>query len=106
MASIPSWARVGAKVICIDHSINVGRRLFAPFPPKGCPHTVSGVRWDEHDRFWCLLIEGYPNQAVSDPCDRDEGWNVARFRPLVTRTQEQDVALFQPLLTSREVQDA
>jgi hypothetical protein len=100
MMSIPVWAHVGAKVVCID---DTDRGLLArgyvqgddPIPLKWTVCVVAGhanTYGEPH-----LLIDGYPNRSWGD----DFGWHVSRFRPLVTI--DDDIAThFASLLDVRE----
>lgn len=88
-----SWAKPGVKVVCIDASPNrygdsCGLVLRGIYTVKGKSKTdgygVKGVFLEEVDAPYSFA--GY-------------GFKVSRFRPLVTKTQEQDVAKFRHLLT-------
>jgi hypothetical protein len=70
--TIPSWARVGVKVVCI-HPCN---HLI-----KDATYTI--VRFDDLIDDELIVVEPYPNTT--------HAFVAERFRPLVTRTQEQDV---------------
>ena len=75
-----SWARVGAKCVCVD---NPQKRL-----EKGVIYVISDTRIDscgEHN----IRIEGRP-----------DWWITSYFRPLVpAKTQADDIALIKSLLT-------
>ena len=80
MSGIPSWARVGAKVVCVDAGpgdVRTGtQRLVA-----GEIYTLSEVT-DEFRVPACKIAEhGY---------GRDEYCRLDRFRPLIT--QQDDLA--------------
>lgn len=88
--SIPSWAKVGAKCICVD-----GRLYFwAPGvanssrpPVKGEIYTIVASRIDIYGDAR-VFIEGCPNLKAFDPTDH--GWGVERFRPV--KTIEDDIS--------------
>jgi hypothetical protein len=90
------WAKPGVKCVCVDHS-DIFNPNLAIVPPMGERHMIKGVLDDYLGRGTTLLIEGYPN--VSLRLGHDMGWAIWRFRPLITRTQQQDLAIFTPLLS-------
>jgi hypothetical protein len=95
---IPSWAKPGAKVVCVDAEMVTG--------PS--PLCVGGI----YTVTFAYLCKGAPRGAFKGPhpCvvlaevrntfspTRHGGFSADRFRPLAFRTQEQDVALFKSLL--------
>lgn len=97
MASIPSWAKPGAKVVCVHHELLNGTRFVSTPPPIGEPVKVLGFsRPHMVDQSIGLIIEGYPNVSRVD--GQDIGWHVARLRPAVEpKTEAEDVALFQDI---------
>lgn len=87
MSDIPSWAVPGAKVVCVDASkgeISNASRLVV----DGV-YTLTDVT-DEFREPACRVRE--------NPSFHWEFIRLSRFRPLVTRTQEEDVAAFRHLL--------
>jgi hypothetical protein len=78
----PSWAVPGARVVVVDNG---------PTPLGNASGlslnqivTIKSIRFDG-----CLLIDaGRPRY----------GFRPSRFRPLVTRSHEQDMAIFRPIL--------
>lgn len=90
-----SWAKPGVKCQCVDATEH-------PEITVGAIYTV--VKATPPDRFlltagkfassslWVYLAEA-DNRIGSLKC-----FAVERFRPLITKTQEQDVALFQHIL--------
>jgi hypothetical protein len=102
MSGLPSWAKVGARVVCVNDGWTTD-----PSPlSKGAVYTVVGIASDfaKHGEFAGLgtcptfLLKETKNPTLGN------GFNIARFRPLVTRSLEQDIAQFIPLLTpSKEV---
>lgn len=89
MSGIPAWAVKGAKVVCIEE------------PPSGAIRRgevvtialVTDIR-DPHGD-WGVVFE-----EVVSPDGFGGFFKGRRFRPLVTRTQDQDIALFAYLLDS------
>ena len=100
MSAIPSWARVGAKVVCVDDSCRPGR-LWLTYTPIVAEriYVIAGVgpSWLGGDEP-VLFLDGCPNSTFGVG---DDGWRVSRFRPLIT--QEDDIAThFSALLDVRE----
>lgn len=93
MTGIPSWARVGAKVVWADVSKRPGWLYYAPRPANsGEIVRISSIIVDGENVEPCLVIEGWPNRLRLTRHGRDLGWRLSRFRPLIPRTQEQDIA--------------
>ena len=101
-----SWAKPGVKCVCIDD--------FMPTipPPAGYEswgddfELVAGTTYTIRDRFFdtelgfevVRLAEIYRPLLFGESFEA--GFLISRFRPIVTKTQEQDVALFKAILTS------
>lgn len=90
-----SWVVVGAKCVCVDSDI--------PFKPghedeivadpvKGEIYTVGHVEVDEEGRVWISLLE----------LPEDDLFEFFHFRPIITKTQEEDVSMFLELLQKHE----
>lgn len=98
MSSIPSWAVRGARVVCIESFIyrNSVQREHAPvLPQKGTAYTIADVDICGSTGVVDLILV----EIVTKPFRGEEiAWDIDHFRPLVTRTQEQDLAIFMPLL--------
>ena len=91
-----SWARVGAKCVCIGRN-PLWDGLPVATPAVGEEYTIREVQGDAvllveiHNRpIWFVPELGGPGEP---------NFGVWRFRPLVTKTQDQDVAMFKSLLT-------
>jgi hypothetical protein len=94
---VSAWARPGVKCVCIkrDQWKNLQQ---GEVPPRfGQELTIRSVE----------LVDGILGlmfvEIVNQPQKYDEGfseccWDVLNFRPLITRTQEQDVALFRKIV--------
>lgn len=85
--SVPSWARVGAKVVMVDGSADLDGDTFA----TGRIYIIKAI------------TEEFSEPAIK--CHRDDQpaigmeWSrLSRFRPLVIRTQEQDVRAIKSML--------
>lgn len=78
--SIPSWAKVGAKVVCVDGEDTSGALL------SGVVYTVDGISGDRYGVF--LHIEA---ARLNDATDGN-AWLVSRFRPVSERTAKDDIS--------------
>jgi hypothetical protein len=90
MSGIPAWAVKGAKVVCIQGGqpgCN-GDLYGVGYPKTREVVTIDGVFLRKRDGRCLLTLIEYPSGNTGG------GWNVANFRPLVTRSQDQDIALF------------
>ena len=98
-AGWPSWAKVGAKVVCIDGTPDAPRSHLSDYksslPVKGQTYTLGAA---VDPAYW---YRG-PRVAVAElphiQYEYDYGWHLSRFRPLVTKTQAEDVRAFKSML--------
>jgi len=100
MSAIPSWARVGAKVVCIDDEKATGRFIPASYRGswdgdlvKGSIYTISA--YGKHSAFpdmLCVHVSEAPRKAP---------FALRRFRPLVT-LEDDITTYFADLLDVRE----
>lgn len=93
--SIPSWCRVGAKVVCVDASPRVGARARdLDGLTRGVVYTIRSVF--EEDGELCLrlaeIVRPIRIEDILENYGTENGFAATRFRPLVTRSQEQDIA--------------
>ena len=94
--SQPQWPSVGMKCKCVSRQWHFysGERE----PVIGSIYTVRTIDFDEGE-YWLRFVE-----LVNAPQDYAQGflecdWRASCFRPLVTRTVEQDISEhFKPLL--------
>lgn len=93
--TIPAWAKVGAKVVAINDSLT-------SYYKKGDVLTISNVEIStarniageiEHFGFHFLEIET-PKYIFA--------WAGSKFRPVQTKTVEQDIEIFAPLLNTKD----
>lgn len=94
-----AWAKPGVKCVCIahgwpEHEMEEGGVTRAPMPNEVL--TVTEVIRNGYLRFAEIPVV----QAAG--CEL--AWDVTAFRPLITRTQEEDLALFRDLLTDAPVE--
>lgn len=87
---IPSWARVGAKVVCVDNSyhgqgVNRGLR-----PDMRSICTISEIIPCIWGGGYAFVVPEFPNFCPVSGYDL--GWKSSRFRPLIT--QQDDISLF------------
>jgi hypothetical protein len=73
--SIPSWAVKGAKIVCVDSQSIDG----------GSFYLTNGKVYE-------VVTTSAPFVRVIDDRGKLGGWHISHFRPLVTRSQEQDIA--------------
>lgn len=94
-----SWARAGVKCVCVDATPLYGDDKEI-YPVEGQTYTVrsvegGGVTLQEVRNIPRLYSDGFGEVL----------FRISRFRPLVTRTQQQDVAMFSHLLTGAPVME-
>lgn len=94
-----AWAKPGVKCVCVDASnwnATDDRNLsWAELPVEGELYVIREVV--NFGGLAGLRLVGINNPLI--PCVYGEiAFNVSRFRPLITRSQEDDVALFRKLL--------
>ena len=102
-----SWAKVGAKCICVDDRsgvymtpkhIQTGVRVV-----RGEIYTIREVVCSSVHGGTLIKLEGVPDRSGF----ADEGYTIKRFRPLVTKTIEQDVQMFKRIAeTAPSLEDA
>lgn len=91
-----AWARPGVKCVCVDAS--PGKTPGLATLVTGRVYTIRTVEDCGQYGIGLILAEVrnatlFYTTGVSEPVYR-----VDRFRPLITRTQEQDVALFRQII--------
>lgn len=91
-----NWAKPGVKCVCVDNIIPIGPEVMQCLE-AGKMYTIRAVEHFEGGMGITVNEIVNPsfmyNEGISEPVYR-----LDRFRPLITRTQEQDVALFKSLL--------
>lgn len=101
MSGLPSWARVGAKVVCISA---FGGRSAPHIPVKGEIYTISHLDPDHQWGPMLQLVE-FGDERISRSTTRSYSYPVHCFRPLVTI--EDDIAAhFRQHLDVREPEEA
>lgn len=102
--SIPSWAVPGAKVVCVDASDGPEDASFGQTPVmvEGGIYTLSAVTRE----FGPTAVQVKELPAILTGLDGDEyeTWmKLSRFRPLITKSLEQDSTMFRKLLQPKRV---
>lgn len=102
-----SWAKPGVKCVCIasPERVEAGRRKrpWGNFPSSGGIYTIRGSVFGSNGQHFILLEEVQNPPRLSTVGVVEWGFPVSGFRPLITRTQQQDVELFRSLLTDLPV---
>jgi len=98
MSGIPSWARVGAKVVCIGDGGGPARWTDFDGPTKGHVYTISRVLLNlDVMAVYVHLVEIARGPTARLWWGDDVGYDINRFRPLIT--QQDDIeAHFKALL--------
>ena len=87
-----AWAKPGVKVVCVAPIESLVRDEI---------YTIAEVlHRDDTGRLGVVLVECLASITWENTVG---GFRLSRFRPLVTKTQEQDVAKFRHLLTPSPV---
>lgn len=90
------WAMPGVKCVCIHEGPLPESQPLEPgfwTPVRGEIYTISRI--EHHPRGLGLVLKECPTGET-------QCFSVRRFRPLITRTQEQDMKIFHPLLKVKE----
>ena len=91
------WAKPGVKCVCVfDGALpeSMPLKSWHWTPTKGHIYTIVSVEQHAHGVGLTLKECATGNHQI---------FSVRRFRPLVTKTQEQDVALFQHMLDGQPI---
>lgn len=94
-----AWAKPGVKCVCVDAAGTWGPDA----PIENAVYTVRRVWVDEDGDTVMDFVELQRRQEACEAWGRQLGYFVHRFRPLITRTQEQDLEHFLPLLKTKEM---
>lgn len=94
-----AWAKPGVKCVCIKGGqLNSrGMTLVGSMPQVQNVYTITEVRYCSRCGVLLVLAE-FPDVGNGN------GWEATHFRPLITKTQEQDVGLFVHHLDRLEVE--
>ncbi len=99
----PSWAKPGAKVVCVDAGRFVGKNITVKYPPdhvllvEGEIYTIRDVIAHEHEHILGVRVEEIARHILRDD-SYEQPWALYRFRPVVE--QKDDIALFTHLLNT------
>ena len=85
MSGLPSWARVGAKVVCVDAACRPGR-FWRPSeaPTQGNIYTVAAAFFNPAGDPRIHLVELQRSPETIKVLGYLAGYRVERFRPLIT----------------------
>jgi hypothetical protein len=85
MSGLPSWARVGAKVVCVDAACRPGR-FWRPSeaPVQGKIYTVAAAFFNPAGEPRIHLVELQRSPETIKVLGYLAGYRVERFRPLIT----------------------
>lgn len=103
---IPSWAKRGAKVICVDDAWD---DTFCAFPLlKGGIYTVDTLFVNEATRgkFAGVSSPTITLIEAENPDSSTGGFKLARFRPVHTATESEDLAAFRHIADLAGVDEA
>lgn len=100
------WAKPGAKVVCVDASTVPGKIWKnGDQPSEGATCTILDVWVDNTGSLVLEFVEKRRSRKTEEAFGYRVGYNVRRFRPLIT--QADDVAKFAWMLTdTKEKVDA
>lgn len=96
--TIPSWARIGAKVVYIRKHSFPRHDAGITYPQYGDRLTIRDVVDLPDGRTLLRLVEIVNPVRLCNYGYMEGAFGVKNFSPIVSRTQEQDIALFAPLL--------
>jgi hypothetical protein len=88
MSAIPSWARVGAKVVFISDIRPKDMRGVAAFPKKGGIYTIREVRVAAGRGYLLLREIVNPTIWTSDAGYAERAAEIELFRPLITQQDD------------------
>lgn len=92
--ALPAWAVPGNKCVCIDDSWDIVCPTIHRAPML---HEVLTIReTEDYIADGGLIFDEIPK---NNGCPHIHYWSVLAFRPLTTKTQEEDMAIFRPMLT-------
>lgn len=92
MSGFPSWARVGAKVVCVLSDWTDGERSAnadVSFPAEGGIYTIREVTTTYWDGFVAVRLVEIINPVIlwsNGPAE--PAFAVERFRPLITQADD------------------
>lgn len=88
--SIPSWARKGTLVVCVDADSGKGVWI-GDAPVEGHIYTLTGA-WVAEDGFVdCSLAEIQRSPSAQRLWGKRVGYHLRRFRPLVEDSYDNEI---------------
>lgn len=99
-----AWAKPGVKCVCVDDEPRAGTEWRGDRPTVGAIYTIRSIFCGPAGGLSASFFElERSNSSKADYPGQLVGYYLDRFRPIVTKTQEQDVAKFRHLLTPNSV---
>jgi hypothetical protein len=96
MSGVPSWARKGMKVVCINDQRLESSEVHTGFLVAGSAYTIDGAYHHPSDGRIGLFLAEAPGKYQGHPV----AYDLRRFRPAVEpKTEAEDLAQFRKLLT-------
>lgn len=100
------WPSVGMKCICVSNGAGTAASVTGvryPLSIWGIENAVKGAQYTVREVVDTLygiglLIEEIDNRHVRTVTGDEVSFLLSRFRPLITRTKDEDVAAFKSLL--------
>ena len=101
------WVKIGAKCVWIDNKL--ARKILDVeiYPVKGVIYSIREIIVsDVIQNELCIRLNEIHNPIINYNNGTEElMFYVYHFRPLITKTQEQDIAIFNKLLKTKKVED-
>ena len=100
-----AWARPGVKVVCVDACAPDydWRDWHSSWLVEGKTYTIRSVLDHPFIPGNLGILVDEIDGNYNDYLGLEQGFKLARFRPLITKTQSEDVALIKSLLVGDEV---
>lgn len=102
MASLPSWARVGQKVVCIA-GFQQGES--AASIQKDQILTIRSIYVDRNLECGLRFVEIVNPEVLTSEGVMERVYHVKDFRPLISKSIEDDLAIFAPLLNTKSEEE-
>lgn len=105
MSDLPSWCRVGQRVVYLGPEKDLESYEDYTLPTKGKAYTIREVcSYPLHGTGLRLLeLINVPSLTTEGVLEVSFWWK--RFQPVVTKTIEDDVAIFVPLLQTKKEEE-
>jgi hypothetical protein len=101
MDSLPSWARVGQKVVA---TIRFEAGVYAKPIEKGCILTIRKVFFGRK-AVGLLFLEIVNEKVWTFEGEMERSYDISGFKPLISKSIEDDIAIFAPLLNTKKMEE-